>query len=221
MYAPAKCSAPTWSRSRHTSLLDVSLNCTLRIITGCLQPVEQFSILAGISPADLRRRAASLALARRTMDPDYLLHHTITREETQPRPKSRRPFATSGKYFLSTTLPSETKAHWIAKMWSAEWQPSTSRLCEYIVSPSKCCPESDLSRQARVKLNRLRTGVGGFNADMWRWGLSKSLWSRPADSKSHHHRVPPLSSTKWSPWLDWCWCRCRTREWHLSKFPEI
>ena len=38
VYAPAEYCAPTWSRSRHTSLLDVSLNCTLRIITGCLQP---------------------------------------------------------------------------------------------------------------------------------------------------------------------------------------
>ena len=131
-------------------------------------------MLAGIPPAELRRRAASLALARRAMDPDHLLHHTITREETQPRLKSRRPFASNGNDLLSTALPNETKAHWIGRTWSAEWQPSTSRLREYIVSPSKCCPGSDLPRQAWVKLNRLRTGVGRFNAEMWRWGLSKS-----------------------------------------------
>ena len=131
---------------------------------------------------------------------------TITREETQPRLKSQCPFATSGKNLLSTALPSETKAHWIARMWPDEWRPSTSRLREYIVSPSKCCSRSDLPRQAWVKLNGLRTGVRRFNANMWRWGSiqesSLQLWSRPADSKSHHHRVPPLSSTKWSPWLD-------------------
>ena len=82
VYTPAEYCAPTWSRSRHTSLLDVSLNCTIRIITGCLQPtlVEQLPVLAGIPPAELRRRAASLALARRTMDPDHLLHHIITEE---------------------------------------------------------------------------------------------------------------------------------------------
>ena len=40
VYAPAEYCAPTWSRSRHTSLLNVSLNCTLRIITGCLQPTQ-------------------------------------------------------------------------------------------------------------------------------------------------------------------------------------
>ena len=153
VYAPAAYCAPTWSRSRHTSLLDVSLNCTLRIITECVQttPVEQLPVLAGIPSAELRRRAASLALARRALDPDHLLHHTITREETQPELKSRRPFTTSGKDLLSTALTNERRAHWIARMWSAEWQPS-----------------------------------------------------KQADSKSHHHRVPPLSSTKWSPWLDRC-----------------
>ena len=63
--------APTWSRSRLTILLDVSLNCTLRIITECLQPtpVEQLPVLAGIPPAKLRRRATSLALARRSIEP--------------------------------------------------------------------------------------------------------------------------------------------------------
>ena len=110
VYAPAEYCAPTWSRSRHTSLLDVSLNCTLRIITGCLQPtpVEQLPLLAGIPPAELRRRAANLALARLAMDPDHLLHHTITREET--------------------VLPNKTKTYWITSMWSEEWQPSSSRI---------------------------------------------------------------------------------------------
>ena len=98
VYAPAKYCAPTWSRTRHTSLLDVSLNCTLRVTTGCLQPTQakQLPVHAGTPPAELRRQAASLALACRAIDPDHLLHHTITREETQPRLKSQRPFATSG-----------------------------------------------------------------------------------------------------------------------------
>ena len=95
------------------------------IITGCLQQtsVEQLPVLAGIPPAELRRRAASLALARRAVDPDHPLYHTITTEETQPKLKSWRPFATSGKHLLSTALPMKTKAHWIDRMWSGEWQP--------------------------------------------------------------------------------------------------
>ena len=77
VYAPAEYCAPTWSRSRNTSLLDVSLNCTLRIITGYLQPtpVEQLPVLTGIPPAELHRQTASLALHRNAMDSDHLLHH--------------------------------------------------------------------------------------------------------------------------------------------------
>ena len=40
VYAPAEYWAPTWSRIRHSSLLDLGLNWTLRIITGCLQPTQ-------------------------------------------------------------------------------------------------------------------------------------------------------------------------------------
>ena len=71
VYAPAEYCAPAWNRSRHASLLDVSLNCTLRIITGCLQPtpVERLPMLAGIPPTRLRGRAAGLALARSCLGP--------------------------------------------------------------------------------------------------------------------------------------------------------
>ena len=89
VYAPAEYCAPTWSRSRHTSPLDVSLlHPTYNhwmLTTDTSRAVEQLPVLAGIPSVELSRRAASLALARRAMDPDHLLHHTITREETQPR----------------------------------------------------------------------------------------------------------------------------------------
>ena len=42
----------------------------------------------------------------------------------------------------------------------------------------------------------------------------------PAGVGSRHHRVPPLSSTGWSSWLGWCWCRCG-RLWLASRrFPR-
>ena len=158
----------------------------------------------------------------RAMNPDHLLHHTITREETQPRLKSRRSFATNGKDLLSTALPSETKAHWIARMWSVEWQPSTSRVREYIVSPSKCCPGSDLPRQAWLKLNRLRTGVGRFNAEMWRWGLSKSpACDCGADQQTANHIItecPLYRQPNCLHGLIDVDADAATREWLLSKF---
>ena len=107
----------------------------------------------------------------------------------------------------------ETKVHWIARMRSVEWQPSTSRLREYITSPSRSSPGSDLPGQAWVKLNRLRTGVGRFNADMWRWGLSKSpACDCRADQQTANHIITECSLYRppngLHAWLDWCWCRC-------------
>ena len=159
------------------------------------------------------------------MDPDHLLHNTITREETQSRLKSRCPFATSWKDLLSTTLPNETKAHWIARMWSVEWQLSTSRLHEYITSQSRSSPGSDLPWQAWVKLNRLHTGVGRFNADMWRWGLSKSpACNCGVDQQTANHIImecPLYHPPNGLHGLTDVDADAATREWLLSKFPEI
>ena len=156
------------------------------------------------------------------MDPGHLCPHTITREETQPRLNFWHPFATSGKDLLSTTLSNETKTHWIARMWSAEWQPSTSRLHEYITSPSRSSPGSALPQQAWVKPNRV--GVGRFNADNVEMGLiqesSLQLRCRPADSKSHHHRVPLYHPPNGLHGLIDIDADAASREWLLSKVPR-
>jgi len=45
--------------------VDVAINSALRTITGCLKPTptQYLPILAGISPASVRRNAANLRLA--------------------------------------------------------------------------------------------------------------------------------------------------------------
>ena len=156
------------------------------------------------------------------MDPDHLLHHTITREETQPRVKSRCPFAKSGKDLLSVTLPNKTKAHWIARMWSMEWQPHPPADC---VNISPHHPGSDLPRQAWVKLNRLCTGVGSSSADMWRWDLSKSpVCNCRADQHTTNYII--MECPLYRPPKGLCGlidvdADAATREWLQSKFPEI
>ena len=110
-------------------------------------------------------------------------------------------------------------------MWSVEWQPSTSRLREYVVSPSKCCPGSDLPRQAWVKLNRLRTGIGRLNGDMWRWGLSKSpACDFRGDQQTANHIItecPLYCPPNGLHGLIDVDADATTRKWLLSKFPEI
>jgi len=76
VHSTAEYCAPAWCRSAHTRLIDPTINDTLRIVTGCLRPTPagNLLILAGIQPAELRRRGATLSLGRRAMEPGHLLH---------------------------------------------------------------------------------------------------------------------------------------------------
>ena len=80
VYSTAEYCAPVWCRSAHTRLIDSVLNDALRIVTGCLRPTptDYLPILAGIQPAELRRRGATLSLANRaTLNPDHILHEQL------------------------------------------------------------------------------------------------------------------------------------------------
>jgi len=61
--------APVWCRSAHTRLIDPAINDALRIVIGGLRrtPADNLTTLADIQPAELRRNAATLSLARRAM----------------------------------------------------------------------------------------------------------------------------------------------------------
>ena len=67
---------PVWCRSAHTCL-DPVINDALQIATGCLHPTPMYNlpILAGIQPAELCRKRATLSLARCPMEPGHLLHY--------------------------------------------------------------------------------------------------------------------------------------------------
>ena len=73
--SPAEC------RSTHTRKLDVALNDTMRIITGCMRPTETtfLPVLAGIMPPDIRReaRVAKLTVTAKN-NSEHRLHHKVT-----------------------------------------------------------------------------------------------------------------------------------------------
>jgi len=50
------------------------------LVTGCLRPTPTviLPILAGIQPAELHRKGATLSLARRAMEPGHLLRSALT-----------------------------------------------------------------------------------------------------------------------------------------------
>ena len=97
VYSIAEYCAPVWCRSTHTRLIDSILNDALRIVTGCLRPTptEDFPVLAGIQPAELRRLGATFSLANRAMhDPDHVLHEQLVGQQDVHlgRLRSRCPF---------------------------------------------------------------------------------------------------------------------------------
>ena len=78
LYA-AECCAPVWSRSPRVKKVDVAINSSLRTIW-----LSQADTCAGISPAGLRRKAATLPLARKAVKHDWHILHDTAKNEVPP-----------------------------------------------------------------------------------------------------------------------------------------
>ena len=138
VYSTAEYCAPVWCRSAHTRLIDSVLNDALRIVTGCLRPTptDYLPILAGIQPAELRRRGATLSLANRaTLNPDHILHEQLVGKQNahQGKLKSRRPFVPAAQKLLDSLTESDIRAaQWMDYVWNMEYLKSASRLHAFI-----------------------------------------------------------------------------------------
>ena len=71
-YSAAEYCAPVWSRSAHTSQVDVQLNSTMRLISGTLRskPLPWLPVLSNIEPPALRRKAATGKLVEKIVKHD-------------------------------------------------------------------------------------------------------------------------------------------------------
>ena len=78
VYSAAEYAAQAWCRTTHTKQLDVALNDTLRIITGCLKPTcrELLLVLLGIPPAHLCREHSTFQAQLNTNHPFHTLVHS-------------------------------------------------------------------------------------------------------------------------------------------------
>ena len=83
------------------------------------------SILAGIAPAGLRRKAATIALVRKAVKHDWhILHDTTKNEVPACRLKSRIPYNKEAQDMLSVIPEDRSKDAWIAATWKQEWEAS-------------------------------------------------------------------------------------------------
>ena len=110
-------------------------------MTECLRPIpgNKFPVLAGIHPAELRRRRATLSLARRAMEPRHLLHSALTCPPgayAQPL-KSRRSFVPAAQQlFGSSDKNNRSAALWVDHQWKTKWLDNLTRLRTFIPDTS-------------------------------------------------------------------------------------
>ena len=93
------------------------------------------------------------------------------------RLRSRRPFS------LHAGLLAASNFHLMEK-WQNDWQ-ETTKPTQFTIPPGRTIPPgADLPSREWVTLNGLRTGVGRFGANMYRWGLHVPLWPQLLSSMS-------------------------------------
>ena len=117
--------------------LDVTLNDTMRIITGCLQPTptECLPVLAGIPPPSLRRMELTSKFVNKVIaSQHHSLHPRIpsTPRSSLPRQRllSRRPFTCHAVLLHGTPQLN------IMGSWMNNWSSVRSRLVEFGSSPA-------------------------------------------------------------------------------------
>ena len=94
-FSTAEYACSSWGRSRHTGHVDIALNDTCRIITGCLRatPISCLYALAGIAPPHIRRKVA--ANADRCLQEDDPRHPLHGQRPAKHRLPSRNSFLDS------------------------------------------------------------------------------------------------------------------------------
>ncbi|KAL4100858.1 hypothetical protein QTP88_020887 [Uroleucon formosanum] len=111
-FSAVEYASPVWGRSSHTKKVDVALNESCRLITGCLKntPVEQLYILSGIASPPIRRSTqADWERTKITADPRHPIYG-ITPQ--LPRLKSRKSFMNHTKAISSTHPEVERTTRW-------------------------------------------------------------------------------------------------------------
>ena len=157
----------------------------------------QLPVLAGIAPAGQRRKAATLALARKAVKQDWHILQDTTKNEVPPcRLKSRKPYNKEAQEMLSVIPEDRSKDAWIAATWKQEWEASgPTRVHRHVPDPGEGVKGEELCRKHWTTLNRLRTRVGRYKASMKKWGLADSAACKcgePEQTADHITNSCPL-----------------------------
>ena len=131
-YSAAEYCAPVWSRSAHTSQVDVQLNSTMRLISGTLRstPLPWLPLLSNIEPPSVRRKAASSLIS--------FTHHCCTTDIQEAEQLDLQPVD-------------------IKSRWRHNWKSAQVVNCHLVCDPTIWQPGFDLPQQQWSLLNRFWT----------------------------------------------------------------
>jgi hypothetical protein len=155
----AEYASPVWDSSSHAKQVDVAVNDTVRIVTGCLKPtpVEKIYPIAGIAPPKIRREVSAEAeRAKQESDPR---HPLFGYAQVNRRLKSRHSF------MARTRALQQPKEESRLNRWRNELNGSQLVLREEIGSGH------NLDYMVWRTLNRMRSGVPRCKTNMQKWGI--------------------------------------------------
>ena len=147
VYSAAEYASPVWCRSTHTKKLDVALNDSMRIISGCMRPTETtfLPVLAGITLPDIGREARVAKLTETAKNnPEHLLHHKVIAADAAcpQRLVSRHPFSRHAARLSNVNYDP-------AKVWSDRVKSGPPHIRTACPQPRPVLPPgADLSPQA-------------------------------------------------------------------------
>ena len=128
-------------------------------------PTDNLPILSGIAPPYIRREK----LAQKGLNPDSLVPSIFDPQICSRL--NRKHFASEAPNIITTHPLSPS---WTLNRWKEAWSTSSTRLPDFIETPSFRPTGWDLPRGAWVQLNRLRTGCGRNASFLHRIGATSS-----------------------------------------------
>ena len=169
VFSTAEYASPAWVQSQHTKKLDAAINDALRTISGAMKPTptDMLPILAGIPPADLRRRNNAMKLTTKAALPGSLV--------PSPRPDTTTSRLKRSHFLsLSEDTPPDYSPGWMMEQWTDRWMGFQTPLHDYIPVPSLSPPGCNLQQKAWVNLNRIRSGCAKTKAFLHKIGVVSS-----------------------------------------------
>ena len=180
-----------WSRSAHTSQIDVQLNSTMCLISGTLRstPLPWIPVLSNIEPPALRRKAATDKLVEKIVKHDSWPIQPDIHNPPFLRLTSRKPL------WLDLQL-ADIKSRW-RHNWKSARVVNSHPMCDSTIRQ----PGFDLPRKQWSLLNRFRTEQGHCGACRRKWQLTDTDLCPCGETQTMSHIVEscPPDKTEW--WL--------------------